>query len=165
MYEGSPLPSLSLHLRSATISCSKDCKVEVRRGREEVLTLLPPPNSALTHSRIFSLLCKARDWEDEVVAVVPCTVALTPSQVACLNRGGGLLWRRNLSSILQIASSASTIHLAWESGSSWGALFTLSCSQEVEAFSAAVRQAAPKLPLLSLHSCHKAAQPLGTNQR
>ena len=76
MYESSPLPSLSLPLKSATISCSKDCKVEVRRGREEVLTLLPPPNSALSLSRILSLLCKARDWEDEVVAVVPCTLFL-----------------------------------------------------------------------------------------
>ena len=165
MYESSPLPSLSLPLKSATISCSKDCKVEVRRGREEVLTLLPPPNSALSLSRILSLLCKARDWEDEVVAVVPCTIALTPTQMACLNRGGRLLWRRNLSSILQIASSASTIHLAWESLSSWGALLILNSKQEVEDFTAAVEQAAPQLPSLSLHSCNKAAQPFAVNQR
>ena len=169
MYESSPLPSLSLPLKSATISCSKDSsRVEVilRGGREQVLTLLPPPNSALSPTRILSLLCKARDWEDEVVAVVPCTIALTPTQLACLNRAGRLLWRRNLSSILQIAASSasSAIHLAWESQSSWGALLTFNCRQEVETFSAAVRQAAPQLPFLSLQSCNKAAEPFGAKQ-
>ena len=167
MYEGSPLPTLSLPLKSATISSSKDSKVEVRGGREEVLTLLPPPNSPLSSSRILSLLCKARDWEDEVVPLVPCTIALTLTQLACLNRGTGrLLWRRNLSSILHIASSASTVHLAWESQSSWGALLTLNCRQEeVEAFSAAVRQAAPQLPFVIVQSSNKAAsEPFRANQ-
>merc|ERR1712130_62883 len=159
MYEKSSLPALSLPLKSATISCIKDSKVEVRRGREEILTLLPPPNSPLSLTRIFSLLSKARDWEDEVVAVLPCNITLTPTKMACLNRGGRLLWRRNLSSILQIASSGPTIHLAWDSENCWGALITLSCSEEAEAFSAALIEAAPYLPFLSLHSSNKATQP------
>ena len=81
MYEKSSLPALSLPLKSATISCIKDSKVEVRRGREEILTLLPPPNSPLSLTRIFSLLSKARDWEDEVVAVLPCNITLTPTKI------------------------------------------------------------------------------------
>ena len=166
MYETSLLPSLSLPLKSAAISNIKDSRIEVRGGREEVvLTLLPPPNSALSLTRILSLLCKAKDWEDEVVPIVPCTIVLTHTQLACLNRRGGLLWRRNLSSIIQIAFSASTLHLAWESESSWGASLTLTSRQETEAFTAAVRQAAPLMAFVSLNPSKKAtADPFGGDQ-
>ena len=157
MYESSsPLPTLSLPLRSATISAStrKTPGVDVQgASKDDLLTLLPQTNHALSASRILSLLCKAKDWEDEVVPLVTnCTIALTATRLVCLNRAGKLLWRCQLSTITQVASSSTTFHIAWQSQSSFGAVVTFNSSKEAEGFSAAVKGAAPKLPFVGLQS-------------
>ena len=158
LYESSsPLPTLSLPLRSATISAStrKTPGVDVQgASKDDLLTLLPQTNHALSASRILSLLCKAKDWEDEVVPLVTnCTIALTATRLACLNRAGKLLWRCQLSTMTHIASSSSTtFHIAWQSQSSFGAVVTFNSSKEAEGFSAAVKGAAPKLSFVGLQS-------------
>ena len=88
-----------------------------------------------------------------VPLVTNCTIALTATRLVCLNRAGKLLWRCQLSTITQVASSSSTtFHIAWQSQSSFGAVVTFNSSKEAEGFSAAVKGAAPNLPFVGLQS-------------